>query len=256
MVERRPIVLKDGELQQLPIGDTLPGGSGGDLVIQSRQSFTTIADQTTFTVNPYTPGNLDVFLNGIHLNAADFVATSGTTVILAKAALVGSICEIISVETIAIAEIPDPTANIYRHFDGTYRTFSTTWAVGMTMPNFPKSAGNPILFMANMQMRNDNSSWGGSHNRLEYSVDDGVNWVSLGDTGYDGPMVNGGDSIGQWTMTAIIDELNIVAATQVRLRFQHKAYGGTLQVNGSSERVVGPNFDFGGAAMSIMEIKV
>jgi len=30
MVERRPLVLVSGEVEELPAGDSLPGGSGGD----------------------------------------------------------------------------------------------------------------------------------------------------------------------------------------------------------------------------------
>jgi hypothetical protein len=34
-MERRPIVLKDGRLQELPLGDSLPSGSSGDDFLSS-----------------------------------------------------------------------------------------------------------------------------------------------------------------------------------------------------------------------------
>lgn len=45
--------------------------------------------QTTFTIPSYTVGYVDVFRNGVRLAAADFTATTGTTIVLVNPASVG-----------------------------------------------------------------------------------------------------------------------------------------------------------------------
>ena len=50
---------------------------------------TATAGQTTFTIPSYTVGYLNVYRNGVRLAAADFTATSGTTVVLGTAATAG-----------------------------------------------------------------------------------------------------------------------------------------------------------------------
>lgn len=52
---------------------------------------TATAGQTTFSIPSYTVGYLDVYRNGVRLGAADFTATSGTTVVLAVAAAAGDL---------------------------------------------------------------------------------------------------------------------------------------------------------------------
>jgi hypothetical protein len=61
----------------------------------TRTSFTATAGQTTFSVT-YTVGYVEVFLNGVLLNAADYTASDGTTVVLAVAAGAGDIVETIA----------------------------------------------------------------------------------------------------------------------------------------------------------------
>ena len=67
-------------------------------------SFTATAGQTTFSVN-YTVGKLNVYLNGILLDAADFTATNGTSVVLATGADVGDILHVITYDTVAASTI-------------------------------------------------------------------------------------------------------------------------------------------------------
>lgn len=50
---------------------------------------TATAGQTTFTIPSYTVGYVDVYRNGSRLAAADYTATTGTTVVLASAASAG-----------------------------------------------------------------------------------------------------------------------------------------------------------------------
>ena len=61
----------------------------------TRTSFTATGGQTTFSVT-YTVGYLEVFLNGVLLNAADYTASNGTSVVLASAASAGDILETIA----------------------------------------------------------------------------------------------------------------------------------------------------------------
>ena len=69
----------------------IPGGGG----TYTRTAFTASAGQTSFTVS-YTVGYVQVYLNGILLNAADYTASTGTTIVLAAAASSGDIVEVIA----------------------------------------------------------------------------------------------------------------------------------------------------------------
>ncbi len=53
--------------------------------------FTATAGQTLFNVPSYTVGFINVFRNGVRLGAADFTATSGTTVVLVNACTAGDL---------------------------------------------------------------------------------------------------------------------------------------------------------------------
>ena len=63
----------------------------------SRQttSFTASANDTTFSVT-YTPGFIDVYVNGVRLSASDYTATNGTSVVLTQAAFAGDVIDITS----------------------------------------------------------------------------------------------------------------------------------------------------------------
>ena len=61
----------------------------------TRTSFTATAGQTSFTAT-YNVGYVQVFVNGVLLNAADYTASSGTAIVLAVAANAGDILETIA----------------------------------------------------------------------------------------------------------------------------------------------------------------
>ncbi len=63
---------------------------------QKRDSFTATAGQTSFATSGYSPGYVDVYMNGVRLASADFTATNGSDVVLAVAAVVGDTLEIVS----------------------------------------------------------------------------------------------------------------------------------------------------------------
>jgi hypothetical protein len=60
-----------------------------------RTSFTATAGQTSFTAT-YNVGYVQVFMNGVLLNGADYTATNGTSVVLSVAANAGDIVETIA----------------------------------------------------------------------------------------------------------------------------------------------------------------
>lgn len=78
---------------------TLSGGipawaaaSGGTY---TRTTFTATAGQTSFSAT-YTIGYVQVYLNGVLLSPADYTATSGTAVVLAVAAALGDLVDVIA----------------------------------------------------------------------------------------------------------------------------------------------------------------
>ena len=67
---------------------------------QTRDSFVATGGQTSFATSGYTPGFLDVYLNGVHLvYATDYTAANGSDVILAVAATAGDIVDVIAFTT-------------------------------------------------------------------------------------------------------------------------------------------------------------
>ena len=63
---------------------------------QTRDAFTCTAGQTSFATSGYTPGFLDVHLNGIKLAAADYTASNGSDVVLASGAALDDILEVVA----------------------------------------------------------------------------------------------------------------------------------------------------------------
>jgi hypothetical protein len=79
-------------LQLDAAGNITPAGNSG----YTRTTITATGGQTSFTAN-YTVNYVEVFVNGVLLNSADYTATTGTTVVLSVAAGAGDIVDVVSI---------------------------------------------------------------------------------------------------------------------------------------------------------------
>ena len=71
---------------------------------QTRQIFTATASQTSFATAGYTPGFLDVYLNGVHLlNGTDYTASNGSDLVLTVGANLNDVLEVITYATFETA---------------------------------------------------------------------------------------------------------------------------------------------------------
>jgi hypothetical protein len=61
----------------------------------TRTSFSATGGQTTFSLT-YVPGFVEVFVNGVLLNAADYTDSNGTTIVLATACAAGDVVEAVA----------------------------------------------------------------------------------------------------------------------------------------------------------------
>ena len=98
----------------------------GSTATYTRTSFTATSGQTTFSVT-YTVGYVTVYLNGVLLNASDYTASNGTSVVLAVGAATGDIVETIAYNISSIGTASSST-NIAGGSAGVipYQTASST----------------------------------------------------------------------------------------------------------------------------------
>lgn len=81
---------------------------------QVRDSFTATSGQTTFTTTfGYSPGFVDVFLNGLKLAIPDYTALDGSTVVLSSGANANDLIEITSYSAFAISGLGTMSAQNY-----------------------------------------------------------------------------------------------------------------------------------------------
>lgn len=121
---------------------------------------------------------------------------------------------------------PGRVVNMYYENDATVRTVTTSWAVGKTWTNRAKRAGNDIVIHWNIPVRGWIDGWSGIYNAIDYSVNGGSTWTSMGNGGYDGgTMYSGAQAIGRMSGSMLVNLTAVRNATQIRFRFQHKAYG-------------------------------
>ena len=100
-----------------------------------RQTYTATAGQTVFAAT-YDPGYIDVYLNGVKLAAADFTASSGTSITLASGAAVNDVLDTIAYGTFVLAD----------HYTGTQSDARYLGLAGGTMTGDIDGNGNKVLF--------------------------------------------------------------------------------------------------------------
>lgn len=88
----------------------IPAGAVGGNSVYSRTAITATAGQTSFAV-AYTVGFLAVYFNGALLNAVDYTATNGSTVVLTDPAADGDIVEFITYNVVPVTAVPVATFN-------------------------------------------------------------------------------------------------------------------------------------------------
>ena len=136
------------------------GANSGDILFISRfagvnpfDDFKYVADanQTTFTGSDansetllYTPGNLAVYLNGVLLDATDFTATNGSSVVLASGASAGDILHIHEFNQTGLTEVhADTTPTLGGDLD--MHTFDLVTTDNRNIDIIPHGTGNVNL---------------------------------------------------------------------------------------------------------------
>ena len=132
-------------------GDGTWASPTSGLASYTRTSFTATASQTTFTVT-YTVGYLQVYVNGVLLNATDYTASNGTSVVLATGCNTGDIVETIAYTTTTVAVAGGSNTQVQYNssgslagsanmtFDGTTLSASGLAATGSTTGSSTKGA--------------------------------------------------------------------------------------------------------------------
>jgi len=70
---------------------------------QTRDNFTATEGQTSFATSGYSPGYVDVYLNGIHLDPSDYTATDGNAVVLLSGATLGDVVSVVAFSTFTVS---------------------------------------------------------------------------------------------------------------------------------------------------------
>lgn len=139
------------------------------------QSYTSTAGQTTFTVDGgYTPGYIDVYVNGIkQVNGVDVTATNGSTTVFALALSAGYTVEVQALRNIALNATSLPVSSI-TFADGTslnsawgsvgylqYTGNGTTTAYS-TSPYTASSVNYTSVYISGVYQRKNTYTWSGT----------------------------------------------------------------------------------------------
>ena len=102
---------------------------------QTRDLFTATSGQTSFATSGYTPGFLDVFLNGVHLvNGTDYTASNGSDVVLTTGATTGDNLEVVAYSTFQVVD---------QSFSGNFSVDSPTFVVDAATNNVGIGTSSP-----------------------------------------------------------------------------------------------------------------
>jgi len=115
----------------------------------TRTSITATVGQTTFTVT-YVAPYIQVFQNGTMLNATDYTATNGTTVVLAIGASTGDIVEFIAYNGTSIAVAGGSTTQVQYNSGGSLAGNANFTYTGndVNIPFGPSNSATPISRVA------------------------------------------------------------------------------------------------------------
>ena len=96
--------------------------------IRSTFNATAAAGQTTFNTT-YTPGLIDVFLNGVKLSSSDYTASNGSSIVLNAAAYLGDILEVVKFNNDHVSS--RPILDYWNGSESANNIFNTTDNVGI-----------------------------------------------------------------------------------------------------------------------------
>lgn len=106
---------------------------------QTRQTFTATASQTSFVTAGYTPGYIDVWMNGVKLVAGtDFTASNGSDVVLTSGAAAGDTVEILAYSTFEVVD---------QDFTGDFSVDTNTLYVNSTNNRVGVGTSNPAAIL-------------------------------------------------------------------------------------------------------------
>lgn len=136
------------------------GNSPVPQATQTRDVFTATGGQTSFATSGYTPGYVDVWLNGVKLvDGSDFTASNGSDVVLTSGATAGDTLEVLSYSTYEVAN---------QAFTGDFSVDGTTFKVDSTNNRVAVGTSTPdSTFVVNAT-------------NARQKITDGTNTLSMG----------------------------------------------------------------------------
>jgi hypothetical protein len=103
---------------------------------QTRDRFVATSGQTSFATSGYTPGFVDVYLDGVKLDQDEYTATNGSDVVLDSGATTGQILEVVAFSSFDVADIRNMTQPLgLKNYTTTQRNALTNIGAGDTIYN-------------------------------------------------------------------------------------------------------------------------
>jgi hypothetical protein len=103
-------------------------------------AFNSTAGQTTFSVT-YTPGYLDVYLNGSKLSASEYTANNGTSIVLNEGASLNDVLEAVSYTTLLVTSTSSDYATIAGYSTSSGLASLATYATTAGIATYSGTAG-------------------------------------------------------------------------------------------------------------------
>ena len=125
---------------------------GGASITSFRSEYiiTATAGQITFTVpNGYTPGKIDLFLNGVYLNDNIYTATNSSTIVLDDAAALDDILTVFVYSTYYVGDSPSARTTTYFTATSNQTVFTVAYVIGQVDIFYNGSKLEPSEYTAN-----------------------------------------------------------------------------------------------------------